>query len=277
MRSKPVQRKRKVNSRSASERESHQTAHSVVPTTVEAPVVSDSLKTSHTATVSNVSPTSQTSNDPDSNSAAGKEMPESRDREILTLLQNGQKERAWRLFIQQYQERLYNLCFRMLGNYDDAIDALQEAYVQIDRSISRFRGDSSLYTWAYRVVLNVILGYRKKRSRIQSHHTGQELPEISRPEDDPDKMCEEKYRKHLLHTALQKLPQHQRCPLIMHDLDGFSFGEIAESIGSTPGAVKVKVFRARQTLEKLLLQGQTVPGFENVGRFDGALLKQLIG
>tara|TARA_B100001939_G_scaffold344845_1_gene360151 strand:- start:14666 stop:15331 length:666 start_codon:yes stop_codon:yes gene_type:complete len=197
-------------------------------------------------------------------------------KEILEKLATGKRDQAWRLFIQEYQGRLYNLCFRMLGNYDDAIDALQEAYVQIDRSIGNFKGQSSLYTWAYRVSLNVILNFRKKRSNHDARHTGQELPEISRPEDDPDRMCEEKYRKHLVHQALQKLPREQRCPLIMHDLDGFSFAEIAESVGSTSGAVKVKVFRARKTLQRILLQGQEVPGFENVGKFQGETLKHLL-
>ena len=195
---------------------------------------------------------------------------------ILEDLRNGNRERAWRSFIKEYQQRLYNLCFRMLGNYDDAIDALQEAYVQIDRSLPRFRGDSSLFTWAYSVTLNVILGYRKRRSNLQARYTGQEPGEISRPEDDPDRMCEEKYRSFLLHQAMQELPRAQRCPLIMHDLDGFSFAEIAEMTGSTAGAVKVKVFRARQALEKIIRTGPSVRGFETVGRFDGTLIKQLM-
>ncbi|MBI40007.1 MAG: RNA polymerase subunit sigma-70 [Leptospiraceae bacterium] len=198
------------------------------------------------------------------------------DEEILNRLASGKRDQAWRLFIKEYQTRLYNLCFRMLGNYDDAIDALQESYVQIDRSLPGFKRQSSLYTWAYRVSLNVILNFRKKRSNHNARHSGQEMPEISRPEDDPDKMCEEKYRKYLVHQALQKLPRAQRCPLIMHDLDGFSFAEIAEAVQSTPGAVKVKVFRARKTLEKILLQGQEVQGFENVGRFEGQSLKHLL-
>ncbi|MCB1166959.1 MAG: RNA polymerase sigma factor [Leptospiraceae bacterium] len=198
------------------------------------------------------------------------------DKLILDYIAGGRKDRGWRLFIDTYQERLYNLCFRMLGNYDDAIDALQETYVQIDRSIGSFRGQSTLYTWSYRVAVHVILGFRKKRSALQEKHTGQELPDISRPQDDPDLMCEEKYRKYLLNQALQKLPDHQRIPLVMHDLDGFSFAEIAENTGSTEGAVKVRVFRARKLLEKILRQGEPVPGFENVGRFDGELVKQLM-
>lgn len=204
-------------------------------------------------------------------------MSRSPEQRVMDYLHAGKKDQAWRLFIQTYQDRLYNLCFRMLGNYDDAIDALQEAYVQIDRSLPGFRGESSLYTWVYRVTLNVILGFRKRRSALRSRHTNQEMPDISRPQDDPDQMCQEKYRKHLLEQALQKLPSHQRCPLIMHDLDGFSFAEIAESLDSTPGAVKVKVFRARKALEKIIRSGPQVPGFEEVGRFDGDLIRQLMG
>ncbi|MEQ8352970.1 MAG: RNA polymerase sigma factor [Leptospiraceae bacterium] len=196
--------------------------------------------------------------------------------QILADLNAGKKDRAWRLFIQEYQSRLYNLCFRMLGNYDDAIDALQEAYVQIDRSLPGFRNQSSLYTWAYQVTVYVILNFRKKRSNHRNRHTGQEFPEISRPEDDPDRMCEEKYRKHLIHGALQKLPEGQRYPLIMHDLDGLTFAEIASTVDSTPGAVKVKVFRARKALERILLDGPEVPGFEKIGRFDGQLLRNLL-
>lgn len=192
------------------------------------------------------------------------------DQEIIRLHGAGQQEQALRLFIDHYQGRLYTLAYQMLGNHDDAMDALQEIFLQINRSLESFRGQSGLYTWVYRLAANVCLNFRKKREKmcrdllVDNSLTEQLMP-IERPNEDPDKMCETKYKQFLVQQALLKLPNTQRVVLVLHDLEGFTVSEAAAILGIEPGAAKARLHRGRAALRKVVLQETTVKGMEGIG------------
>ncbi|HUW63149.1 MAG TPA: RNA polymerase sigma factor [Spirochaetia bacterium] len=163
------------------------------------------------------------------------------------------------------------LAYRMLGNYDDAMDALQEILIQVNRSLETFKGDSNLYTWVYRLSSNVCLNFRKKRSRTGNQVEWDEnitqsvmLP-IERPNEDPDKMCETKYKQFLVQQAILTLPETQRMVLVLHDLEGISSPEVARNLNINANAVKSRLHRGRAALRTIIRRGFEVKGMEGVG------------
>lgn len=194
------------------------------------------------------------------------------DQEIIRFYKVGDQERALKLFTNQYQTKLYSLAYRMLGNHDDAMDALQEILLQVHRSLRNFKGQSSLYTWVYRLSSNVCFNFRKKRSRTSNQIEWEEslqavmLP-IERPNEDPDKMCESKYNQFLIQQAILKLPETQRVLLILHDLEGIPVPEVASILNINTNAAKSRIHRGRAALRNIISKGFVVKGMEGVGVF----------
>jgi len=193
------------------------------------------------------------------------------DQEILRLYTEADREGALKLFIDHYQARLYSVVYRMLGNHDDAMDALQEILFQINRSLQNFKGESSLYTWVYRLSSNICLNFRKKRNTTASQVELNEsllqsmLLPVERPNEDPDKMCEIKYKQFMVQQALLKLPETQRMILVLHDLEGVAISDIAGILNINANAAKSRLHRSRQALRTIISKGFTVKGMEGVG------------
>ncbi len=192
------------------------------------------------------------------------------DKNILDAYNAADSERALRLFADQYQSRLYSLAYRMLGNHDDAVDALQDILLQVHRSLKNFKGEASLYTWAYRLSTNVCLNFRKKRSRSQNQVEWNDslqsaLLPLERPNEDPDKMCETKYNQFLIQQAILKLPDTQRIILVLHDLEGLSVSDAAKIIDIPLSAAKARLQRGRAALRRIISSGFVVKGMEGVG------------
>lgn len=190
--------------------------------------------------------------------------------QLLERYRRGETEQAFQDFVAAYQPRLYALSYRMLGNHDDAMDALQEAFLRIHKSLASFRGESSLYTWSYRITSNVCLTFRKRRQPKSDWSSFDDtisplLQPIERPNEDPDKMCETKYRQFLVQQALLQLPEAQRVALILHDLDGISLSDVAEILAIPLGAVKSRLHRGKAALRRIIEQGVIVKGMEGVG------------
>lgn len=204
------------------------------------------------------------------------------DKEIIRSFNEGDREKALKLFINQYQTKLYNLAYQMLGNHDDAMDALQEILFQVNRSLQTFKEKSSLYTWVYRLSSNVCFNFRKKRSLTNNQIEWDEnlyhsmmLP-IEQPNEDPDTMCESKYKQFLVQQAILKLPENQRVLLVLHDIEGISTLEIAKILNITSNAVKSRLHRSRGALRNIIHKGFEVKGMEGVGTFSINSSGQLI-
>lgn len=193
------------------------------------------------------------------------------DQRIISSYHGGEGEKALRLFVAEYQTRLYSLAYQMLGNHDDAMDALQEILIQVNRSLANFQGKSSLYTWVYRLSSNVCLNFRKKKSQLKKQVEWDEnllqnvmLP-VERPNDDPDKMCETKYKQFLVQQGILKLPETQRMIIVLHDLEGLSIPESAGILNISVNVAKSRLHRGRGALRKVISAGFEVKGMEGVG------------
>lgn len=150
---------------------------------------------------------------------------------------------------------VYSLSLRIVGNPEDAAEVAQETYIKLLRMIKQFRGESRFSTWLYRVTSNVAITFLRKKNRRR--------PEISlEPEDwdrlpayrssDPAASVEQRSLKERLDGAIASLPVDYRTVVVMKDVYGLSFDEIAEQLQVTEGAARVRLFRARRRLKSIL-------------------------
>lgn len=195
-----------------------------------------------------------------------------RDHEILSLHRGGERERAMRLFVEQYQDRIFGLAWRMFHNYDDALDAAQEVLIQVDRSLPSFRGESSLYTWVYRLSSRTCLNWCRKNRHPQADHGLDEpmraLENLrAKRSQEPEAECERRQRERVLEEALQLLPEQNRMVVILHDLDGLSSPEIGAILEQSTASVKSSLQRGRLALRNILKERMDPGGPEIIEEF----------
>jgi RNA polymerase sigma-70 factor (ECF subfamily) len=172
------------------------------------------------------------------------------------LHREGERGESLRRFAEKYQARLLALARRLIGNHEDALDALQEILIHVDRSLPKFKGESSLYTWAFRLATNVCLNYQRRLGRTNGQTPLDEasreavLLPAARPDDNPDTSCRARFRQHLVEQALLKLPETQRSVLVLSDLEDMAASEIAEVLQVNVNVVKSRLHRARATLKR---------------------------
>ncbi len=156
--------------------------------------------------------------------------------------------------VQRYQDRLFNSLLRLLGSADDAADIVQDAFVQAYTKLESFRGGSQFYTWLYRIALNLAMSHlrrQRKKSSLDEMKTllGEE------PTDGqalPDANIMERERAELVHSALSELSADHRQILVLREIEGFSYEEIAEILDTPVGTVRSRLFRARLEMRDLL-------------------------
>lgn len=167
---------------------------------------------------------------------------------------------AFEELIESYQKKIYNLSYRIIGNYDDAADMAQEVLIRIFRSIASFKGQSSFSTWIYRITTNVCLDEirRKKNKKIISldEEIRMEDGEIKRQimSDDlqPDAVAEQEELRSIVSNAINSLPDDHRLVITLRDIQGLSYDEISTVLDCPIGTVKSRISRARLALKKLL-------------------------
>jgi RNA polymerase sigma-70 factor (ECF subfamily) len=156
-------------------------------------------------------------------------------------------ERAFELLIETHRNRLYTLAIRELGSSADAEDAVQETFVKAWRALPRFRAESSFSTWIYRICLNAISDQRTRNARRASTP----LEEMGEPSDPRDALAEHELSG-ALQTAISALDESYRTPVILYDVLGRSYAEIAEMLSVAEGTVKSRIFRGRAELAREL-------------------------
>ena|ERR671919_2811466 len=179
-------------------------------------------------------------------------------RDLLERCRRGEREAFVELVDGTYRQ-VYTLAARLVGDRHEAEDVAQEAYLRVHRSLRTFRGDSSFQTWLYRIVANTAMTHLRKRGRFgdlaDEPETVLRLADSGPPEGEVD-------TDHV-RVALNALPDAQRVILLMKDAYGFSCREIADEMGVSEGAVKVRLHRARRRL-KDSLYGQAQGGHRQV-------------
>jgi len=182
-----------------------------------------------------------------------------REKDLLKKARNGDIE-AFEQLIEDYQKRVFNIALRMIGNYDDANELAQEVFIRIFKSIKDFKEESSLSTWIYRITTNVCLDEIRKRKNKNVVSLDEEVKleegDLQRQVEDtrptPDVIAEKNEVRKLVKDAIMSLPEEQRTVIILRDIQGFSYEEIAKIMKCPEGTVKSRINRSRQILRDRL-------------------------
>jgi RNA polymerase sigma-70 factor, ECF subfamily len=164
----------------------------------------------------------------------------------------------------KYERRIFNLIYRQLGDAEEAADLTQDTFVRAYRAFGRFRGDSKVYTWLCQIALNACKNRFRQRDR-QKPHLGpsldeplaeeesdsrlREIPDLS---SEPGKLYERQELRRVVERAIESLPADYKSVVLLRDVQGLAYQEIAEATGLTLEAVKTRLHRARLMLRRKL-------------------------
>jgi RNA polymerase sigma factor (sigma-70 family) len=180
----------------------------------------------------------------------------------LELVKRAQQEdiTAYDELVRRYQERIYATVYHMTSNHEDANDLVQERFIKAYRALKSFKGDSSFYTWVYRIAVNKTINFLKQRkNRVQMslndfdfnvEHDPDLVALISDKTPRRDVNLAELQEK--LNMALQKLSETHRMVVTLHDIQGLSHDEIGKIMNCNVGTVRSRLFYARQQLQAYL-------------------------
>lgn len=182
---------------------------------------------------------------------------------ILIRAFKGGDKTAFDKLVLKHKNKLFNLCYRFLGDYQEANDSAQETFIKVYESLKKFRFESTFSTWLYRIAVNTCKnklkssGYRRKKKMVWLDNPG--WPDNSQPaievQDEtysPEKELEKKERMRMIQEAINTLPTEQKEVVTLRDIEGLSYGEIVEITGFNIGTVKSRLARARLDLRKKL-------------------------
>jgi len=166
--------------------------------------------------------------------------------------------------VNEHQRMVVQLAFNLLGDRDEAIDLSQEVFLRVFGTLHRFRGQSALRTWIYRIAVNQARNrhrFWRRRHRADQvsldDHVAQHGDFESADEATPDRLLAQKELAARLQDALDRLPFDQRTAIVLREVDGLSYEEIGFSLGVAVGTVKSRLTRARQALRQDLRQERT--------------------
>ncbi len=168
---------------------------------------------------------------------------------LVRRAQAGDERALHELFV-RHQKDVARIVFRALGPDADLEDVVQDAFIQIFRSIARFRGTSKFSTWLYRVVTNVArmhLRSRKARPQMASGVAPEQVLHAN-PEDGPERLAQRHARMRALYRHLDKLSDKKRTVLVLHDFEGLAPAEIAQVVEAPVLTVRTRLFYARKEL-----------------------------
>jgi RNA polymerase sigma-70 factor (ECF subfamily) len=163
-------------------------------------------------------------------------------------------ERAWSELVEATYRDVYSLCYRILGNADDAAEATQETFLKVWRNLKGFRGDAMFSTWLYRVATNTAITRqrsRSRRARFEMKAEDEILTQIPGPGSVED-AAGAKVQVQALEKALLELPEMYRSAVVLRDVYGMSIEEIAGELKISETAAKVRVHRARKRLREMM-------------------------
>lgn len=182
------------------------------------------------------------------------------DRPLVLRAKQGDLD-AYDELIRRHQQRIYGLCYHLTANHEDANDLAQDAFIKGWKALASFKGDSSFYTWIYRVAYNSCLNHLKTRRNRTPHLSLNDLD--FQIEHDPDLVALISSRtprrdvdlaelQKKLNESILKLSEEHRTVVILHDVQGLPHDEIAKIVGCNPGTVRSRLFYARQQLQAWL-------------------------
>jgi RNA polymerase sigma-70 factor (ECF subfamily) len=169
------------------------------------------------------------------------------------LIQHAQQgnERAFAQLVERYHERIFNVCFRIVGDFHDAEEATMDAFLACYRSLVSFEGRSSFDTWVYRIAIRCAYKYREKRPPENINIGESELAEIHSA-DEPDEILSQAEIQKAIEQAIDKLPDRLRDVTVLYFLEGLSYQDIAEILECPVGTVGSRINSSRRYMKQRL-------------------------
>ncbi|MGI5972301.1 MAG: RNA polymerase sigma factor [Oscillospiraceae bacterium] len=188
------------------------------------------------------------------------------EQELVAAARSGDPDAFARL-VEANQTKVYNLAYRMTGNPEDAADLTQEAFLNAWRGLARFGGQSAFSTWLYRLTSNACIDFLRRQGRRETlsmtvEENGDEARQAERPDErwSPERELERREAKEALEAGLAALSPDHRQVLLLRELEGLSYSEIAQSLALEEGTVKSRIARARLALRDFLKKSGNFSG-----------------
>ena len=167
---------------------------------------------------------------------------------------------AYRTLVERYQVRAHAIAYGVIGNFDDAQDIVQDAFIKAYRNLSAFRGQSSFYTWLYRIVFNLAVDLSRKRYRKAEMSMGDSFMldgrigehGVGAAASGPDEQLEKAEFRKMFREALRQLSPDHRMVIVLREVEGLSYAEISEVVGCSKGTVMSRIHHARRRLQSAL-------------------------
>ncbi|HEY4128207.1 MAG TPA: RNA polymerase sigma factor RpoE [Gammaproteobacteria bacterium] len=180
------------------------------------------------------------------------------DQVLVRRVQRGDKA-AFDVLVRKYQHKIVKLVTRYVHDSTEALDVSQEAFIKAYRAIHGFRGDSAFYTWLYRIAINTAKNHLVSESRRPLDH-GMDLQDPEQYEvqarlkdvDTPERLLLTDEIQRTVETAIADLPEDLRTAIVLRELEGMSYEQIAETMGCPVGTVRSRIFRAREAIDEKL-------------------------
>ncbi|MBA2412911.1 MAG: RNA polymerase sigma factor RpoE [Pseudomonadota bacterium] len=177
------------------------------------------------------------------------------DQQLVERVQRGDKA-AFDLLVVKYQRKIFRLLSRLIRDNAEIEDVAQEAFIKAYRALPNFRGDSAFYTWLYRIAINTAKNYLVSQGRRAPTSTPSDIEEAETFDDGdhlrdlntPDSMLVTKQVAEAVNRAIDLLPEDLRTAIVLRELEGLSYEEIAESMQCPIGTVRSRIFRAREAI-----------------------------
>lgn len=176
--------------------------------------------------------------------------------DLIRRAQQGDSD-AFATLFHAHKTRVYSLCLRMANNAAEAEDLTQDAFFQVFRKLSTFRGDSALSTWLYRIAVNTVLMHFRKKSPGQvsldeSYNNHEDAKPVRRQLGTRDGRLETSITRIALTRAISELPEGYRRIFLLHEVEGYEHGEIAELLGCSVGNSKSQLHKAKMRIRDFL-------------------------
>jgi RNA polymerase sigma-70 factor (ECF subfamily) len=185
--------------------------------------------------------------------------PRAEDREVVEAVLGGDAA-AYRFLVERYQSRVYAMVCGMVRDREEARDLTQEAFVKAFNNLDRFRLESSFYTWMYRIAMNVAIDHLRKHNKRRTSEFNEDV--AARDNDgvldpghtsmDPRKILERKRLHKKIHDALETLSPDHRQIILLREVEGMAYKEIADTLEIAEGTVMSRLFYARRKLQQAL-------------------------
>lgn len=196
------------------------------------------------------------------------------DRLLIEQARRGD-QRAFRALVERYQRKVYGLALGLLKDPDEARDMAQEAFLKAHQHLGSFQGTSSFYTWIYRITVNLCIDQLRRAGRggqvafdetVSHDEAGSPADELSprRLGFDPGRALQDKELRQRIQAALDTLSEQHRAVLLLREVDGMSYKELAEVLEIAEGTVMSRLFHARKRMQELL-RGYVDPGAASAG------------